>query len=186
MLEESIHKITVEGELRLRRFRDPIQLPRKLDPREAVANTFLLIVLALWSVGAQAEPVECTDTSLTTQASITDEEDAISTSDLDVEVDGVKITATGATESGINQVHHGEGDITVIVSSSCIETSGTSNTPEDAASGIVASSDSATNPATNEGRVKIDVRDSTIMTEGPRAKASSVGIRTPVASTSTW
>ena len=38
------------------------------------------------------------------------------------------------------------------------------------ASGILASSDSATSPATNEGLVRIDVRDSTIMTAGPRAK----------------
>ena len=47
--------------------------------------------------------------------------------------------------------------------------SGTTNTG-DAASGILASSDSASDPATNEGRVRIDVRDSTIMTERARAK----------------
>ena len=96
-------------------------------------------------------------------------EDATSTTDRSVDVDGVKISATGATESGINQVHAGEGDITVNVRSSCIETSGI-NDMGDAASGVLASSDSATNPATNEGRVRIDVRDSTIMTAGPRAK----------------
>ena len=47
--------------------------------------------------------------------------------------------------------------------------SGTSNTG-DAASGVFASSDSASDPATNEDRVRIDVRDSTIMTEAARAK----------------
>ena len=38
------------------------------------------------------------------------------------------------------------------------------------ASGILTSSASATSPATDEGQVRIDVRDSTIMTAGPRAK----------------
>ena len=45
--------------------------------------------------------------------------------------------------------------------------SGTTDTG-DAASGILASSYSVT--SSNEGRVRIDVRDSTIMTQGPRAK----------------
>ena len=119
----------------------------------------------------QVAKAQCSDSTLTPQSPIMSEAAAGSTSDLSVDVDGVKISATGATESGIDQVHHGEGDITVNVRSSCVETTGTSDTGgEDAASGVLASSESFTNPATNEGAVKIDVRDSTIMTAGPRAK----------------
>ena len=117
----------------------------------------------------QMARTQCSDATLTTQAPITNEEAADSTTDLSVNADGVKISATGGAESGIHQVHHGEGDINVNVRSSCVETSGTSNTGDEA-SGVLASSDSATDPATNEGTVKVDVRDSTIMTEGPRAK----------------
>ena len=118
---------------------------------------------------AKVAQAQCSDSTLTTQAPIMSEEAANSTTALSVNVDGVKVLATGGAESGIDQVHHGEGDITVNVTSSCIETSGTTDTG-DAASGILAGSTSSTNPATNEGRVRIDVRDSTIMTAGPRAK----------------
>ena len=119
---------------------------------------------------AKVAQAQCSDSTLTTQAPITNEEAANSTTALSVNVDGVKVLATGGAESGINQVHHGEGDITVNVTSSCIETSGTTTDMGDAASGILAGSTSSTNPATNEGQVRIDVRDSTIMTAGPRAK----------------
>ena len=118
---------------------------------------------------AQVARAQCSDSTLTTQAPITNEAAVDSTTDLNVNADGVKISATGATESGINQVHHGEGDITVNVSNSCVETSGTGNSG-DQASGVLAASTSFTDPATNEGDVKIDVRDSTITTQGPRAK----------------
>ena len=117
----------------------------------------------------QVARAQCSDATLTTQAPITNEAAVDSTTDLNVNADGVKISATGATESGINQVHHGEGDITVNVSNSCVETSGTGNSG-DQASGVLAASTSFTDPATNEGDVKIDVRDSTITTTGPRAK----------------
>ena len=100
---------------------------------------------------AQVAQAQCSDSTLTTQAPITNEEAGDSTTALSVNVDGVKISATGATESGIHQVHHGMGDITVNVRSSCIETSGISNTGDEA-SGVLASSDSSTNPATNEGQ----------------------------------
>ena len=88
---------------------------------------------------AQVARAECSDSTLTTQAPIKSEEAADSTTDLSVNVDGVKISAMGA---GIHQVHHGEGDITVNVRSSCIETSESS---------VFASSNSSINPATNEG-----------------------------------
>ena len=117
----------------------------------------------------QVARAQCSDATLTTQAPITNEEAASSTTDLSVNADGVKISATGAAESGINQVHRGAGDITVNVSNSCVETTGASNRG-DAASGILASSNSDTDPKTNEGKVTIDVRDSTITTAGRRAK----------------
>ena len=107
--------------------------------------------------------------ALTTQAPITNEEAASSTTDLSVNADGVKISATGAAESGINQLHRGEGDITVNVSNSCVETTGAGGSVHEA-SGILASSKSDTDPKTNVGDVKIDVRDSTITTQGRRAK----------------
>ena len=117
----------------------------------------------------QMARTQCSDT-LDTQTPITNEEEVDSTTDLSVNADGVKISATGALESGIDQVHRGEGDITVNVRSSCIETTGNGSRGGDAASGILASSDSATDPATNVGDVKIDVRDSTITTQGGRTK----------------
>ena len=118
---------------------------------------------------AQVDRAQCGDSTLTTQAPITNVEATSSTTDLSVDVDGVKISATGATESGIHQVHRGEGDITVNVRRSCVETSGAGSSGHQA-SGILANSDSGTNPATNDGQVKIDVRDSTIMTQGTRTK----------------
>ena len=99
----------------------------------------------------QVARAQCSDATLTTQAPITNEEAASSTTDLSVNADGVKISATGAAESGINQVHRGAGDITVNVSNSCVETTGASNRVHDAASGILASSNSDTDPKTNEG-----------------------------------
>ena len=117
----------------------------------------------------QVARTQCSDSTLTPQAPITNEEAASSTTDLSVNADGVKISATGAAESGINQLHRGEGDISVNVSNSCIETTGTGRSVHEA-SGILASSESATDPKTNVGDVKIDVRDSTITTQGRRAK----------------
>ena len=118
---------------------------------------------------AQVARAQCSDAALTTQAPITNEEAASSTTDLSVNADGVKISATGAAESGINQLHRGEGDITVNVSNSCVETTGAGGSVHEA-SGILASSKSDTDPKTNVGDVKIDVRDSTITTQGRRAK----------------
>ena len=118
---------------------------------------------------AQVDRAQCGDSTLTTQAPITNEEAASSTTDLSVNADGVKISATGAIESGIDQVHRGDGDITVNVRRSCVETTGAGGSGHEA-SGILANSDSDTDPLTNVGKVKVDVRDSTIMTQGRRAK----------------
>ena len=75
-----------------------------------------------------------------------------STTDLSVDVDGVKISATGATESGIHQVHRGEGDITVNVRRSCVETSGAGSIGESCRpAGFSPIATSGTNPATNDG-----------------------------------
>ena len=105
---------------------------------------------------AQVARAQCSDSTLTTQAPITNEEAADSTTDLSVNADGVKISRfqrRGAQNRA--SIKYTMVRVTSPSTSGAvaIETSGTSNTGDEA-SGVLASSDSATNPATNEGRVK--------------------------------
>ena len=160
---------TAEREFRFHRFINLIPQPCKSDRRDTVATTFLLIMLALLAVDAQAEPAECSDSTLTTQSPVANEESTTSTTDISTSVDGVKISTSTDAESGINNVHHGDGDITINVANSCVETTG-AGASGDAASAILATSNSDTDPKTNEGDVTIDVRSSTITTTGRYSK----------------
>ena len=128
-----------------------------------------IAVLILVTVGAgeaQAQ-TECSDSSLTAQARIDTTEPLGSTNVLERDLDGVKITA--GENWGIHLNHQGEGDTTITVENSCIETTGAASLPTRMphnTAGVLGQSVTSTNPMTNVGDVTIDVRNSTIVTTG--------------------
>ena len=123
------------------------------------ARGMLLPVVAfalLLPIQVQAQTAVCSNTPGTGER-IECSEDATSTTDIDIDVDGVDIDTTA--ERGIYAEHLGNADIEIDVSnSSTIDTTGNNNRGVDA-------SHSGT------GNTTINISDSTIKTQGTNATA---------------
>ena len=143
-------------------------LARVVSRARHVATALLVVFAALLALPLQAQAqTECSDSSLTAQARIDTTEPPGSTNVLETDLDGVKITA--GENWGIHLNHQGEGNTTITVENSCIETTGPATLPtrmEHHTAGVLGQSVTSTNPMTNVGDVTIDVRNSTIVTTG--------------------
>ena len=118
MLEESMHKITVEGEVWFRHFRNLIQLPLKPDLSEAGNSTFkpahtnstdgysrrfliACLLIAALGYGSPAIAHDSNCDNSTAGDPIHCEEDATSTDNIAISASSIDIDTTGADAEGV-------------------------------------------------------------------------------------